>query len=164
MPAGKTYSSIATTTLSSSSTTVTFSSIPATYTDLVVVTSPLGVGEELVLQFNGDTSSVYSSIILWGNGSVAGSYRSFSLNSALLNYYAPVGSSQSVQIINVMNYANATTYKNVISRASAVAGGTESTAALWQSTAAINSMTFKQKNGGNFTTGSIFTLYGIAAA
>jgi hypothetical protein len=76
MPAGNTYESIATQTLGSSSGSITFSSIPSTYTDLVIVFS--GTTAALVavdIQFNGDTSTNYSRTIISGNGSTASSDR-----------------------------------------------------------------------------------------
>jgi hypothetical protein len=63
MAAGNTYEAIATQTLGSAAASVTFSSIPGTYTDLVIVCTPLRVtagAEELVFQFNSDTGSNYS--------------------------------------------------------------------------------------------------------
>jgi hypothetical protein len=77
MAAGATYFPIATTTLGSSSASVTLSSIPSTYTDLLLVcnltanTAPLNMG----IRFNSDTSSLYSGTALGGNGSTAASTR-----------------------------------------------------------------------------------------
>jgi hypothetical protein len=167
MAAGNTYVAIATNTLASATATVTFSSIPSTYTDLVIVTSPLRVttgAEELVMQFNGDTATNYSSTILYGSGSAAGSTRTSSQTYAYLNYYSNVSQTQSVQIYSIMNYANTTTYKTVIGRANTADSGVDAAVALWRSTAAITSVAIKLKNGNNFNTGSVFSLYGIAAA
>jgi hypothetical protein len=163
MPA--TYEPIATTTLGSAATTVTFSSISSTYTDLILVAAPLSsAAEELVMQFNGDTSAVYSATIVWGSGSSAGSVRSTGQNSAVLNYYASVGGTQNTQIFNVMNYANTTTFKTIIGRAGRSDSGVDATVALWRNTSAINSVALKLKNSNNFLTGSTFTLYGVKSA
>lgn len=164
MAAGPTYTPIATTTLSSATSSVTFSSISGSYTDLILVTTPLGAGEELIMQFNSDTGSNYSSTILWGNGTTAGSYRTTSQTYAYLNYYTSPGTTQQTQIYNIMNYANTATCKTLIGRASKADGGAEAVVALWRSTAAITSVVLKQKLGGNFSTGSTFTLYGVLNA
>jgi hypothetical protein len=160
-----TYDKIATNTLGSAASTVTFSSIPSTYTDLVLVAAPLSsAAEEMVMQFNGDTSAVYSATILWGSGTAAGSIRSTAQNSAVLNYYGSVGSTQNNQLFSIMNYANTTTFKTVIGRANRSDSGVDATVALWRNTAAINSVALKLKNSNNFLTGSTFNLYGIKAA
>lgn len=165
MPAGNTYESIATQTLGSAAASVTFSSIPGTYTDLILVAAPLSsAAEELVMQFNGDTSAVYSATILWGSGSSAGSIRSTNQNSAVLNYYASVAGTQNTQIFNVMNYSNATTFKTIIGRAGRADSGVDATVALYRNTAIVNSIALKLKNSNNFIAGSTFSLYGIKAA
>jgi hypothetical protein len=167
MAAGNTYEAIATQTLGSTTTSITFSSIAGTYTDLVLVAAPLrstSGGEELVMQFNGDTSGPYSSTILWGDGTTAGSYRATNQSSIILNYYASVSTAQNTQIFNIMNYANTTTNKTVIGRAGRSDSGVDAIVGRWPSTAAITSIVLKLKNGGSFNTGSVFSLYGIAAA
>ena len=74
-----TYTLINSNTLAATATSVTFSSIPATYTDLMVVLSTRttsttgGAGDlEGYLSINGSTSG-YSYIVLYGSGSAAGS-------------------------------------------------------------------------------------------
>ena len=58
-----TYTPIATTTLGSGQTSVTFSSISGTYTDLILIASASNTGgaTNIRLQFNGDTATNYSS-------------------------------------------------------------------------------------------------------
>ena len=75
-----TYIPIASTTLSSSAASVTFSSIPATYTDLVLKVSARTnrtgtTSQEMRLRFNGSTSNEYSNTALWGNAGTATSER-----------------------------------------------------------------------------------------
>ena len=75
MTSGPTYTPIATQTLGSSAASVTFSSIPGTYTDLMLISFAQGQASggdnRLVLQFNGDTATNYSSTYLIGNGTTA---------------------------------------------------------------------------------------------
>ena len=77
MAAGSTYTPIATTTASGSASSVTFSSIPSTYTDLVIVADILGAAStaDAVLRFNSDTTSNYSETVIRGDGSSAASAR-----------------------------------------------------------------------------------------
>ena len=73
MPASNTYESISSVTLTSNSTTVTFGSIPQTYTDLVlvIVAKITSGGLDMFIRFNSDTGSNYSYTQLYGNGTSA---------------------------------------------------------------------------------------------
>lgn len=163
MAAGSTYTPIATNTLGSATSSVTFNSFSG-YTDLILVTagtaSTSGAGW---LTFNGDSptsGSNYSNTSLYGNGATAGSYRRTSqarINDSL--FYG----TQCNNIFHIMNYANTTTYKTVLLRANYPAGELNATVGLWRSTSAITSLTLTH-SGGNFSIGTTFTLYGIAAA
>jgi hypothetical protein len=70
-----------------------------------------------------------------------------------------------------MDYSNSTTYKTWLSRANRASSaldyqGTDAVVGLWRSTAAITSITVKNRRGGvdyNFASGSNFKLYGIQA-
>jgi hypothetical protein len=162
----KTYEPIATQTLGSSVSTVTFSSIPSTYTDLVITvnrfTSAL---DNLAVQYNGDTGTNYSFTNVWGSGSAAGSSRSTSATKGDLDYYAASEPSfPAPVIINIQNYANTITYKTTLARGSNSARGVDATVVLWRSTSAINSILFKNNGGSNFTSGSMFTIYGVKSA
>lgn len=170
MAAGSTYTPIATTTLGSAQSNVTFNSFSG-YTDLVIVGN-CGIsnaGTTLSLRFNGDTNNVYSETTLSGNGSSATSSRSPNITNAYLNDSTAFNSSLEANIIfNVMNYANTTTYKTVIGRVNrATTGSYPGSAAwvnLWRSTNAITSISIFPTDNSNIIQGSTFTLYGIAAA
>jgi hypothetical protein len=166
MAAGSTYTKIASTTLGSAAASVTFSSIAATYTDLVlVVNGTISTNSwDLYVRFNGDTGSNYSVTRLWGNGTSPGSNRLSNDNLIQTTYYGSLGTEQSNQILNVMNYSNTTTYKTMLVRANRAGQGVDASVGLWRNTAAINSLTLLLFSGGQFATGSTFNLYGIAAA
>ena len=165
MPAGSTYTPIATTTLGSAATSYTFSSIPSTYTDLVLVATPLSSSPaNFSFQFNGDTGSNYSATGLAGSGSSTASWRQVNSTVPYLGYYSYSHTGQSNNIISIMNYANTTTYKTFLCRANNAAAGVEGIVGLWRSTAAITSIKVLFTGGGNIEAGSTFTLYGIAAA
>lgn len=159
-----TYDKIAATTLSGSS-TYTFTTIPATYTDLVLVLGSLtfSSGGNPQIQFNSDTATNYSNTDLYGNGTSAGSTRNTSNNYINVGFSATNGSATepSTIIVQVMNYANSTTYKTLLSRGNRAGGEVQTNVGLWRSTAAITSMTVKVGSGS--LTGTA-TLYGIKAA
>jgi hypothetical protein len=169
MPAGNTYEAIATQTLGSAAASVTFSSIPSTYTDLVLVcnfeTSSNAIAG-VYIQFNGDTSTNYSSTNLIGNGSTAESSRASSSSFFRISGYGTgtANTLTNVAIVNIMNYANSTTYKTTISRSAIASLGTGANVGLWRATpSAITSLTLTGESQ-NLSTGSTFTLYGILAA
>ena len=161
-----TYDKIATNTLGSAVASVTFSSIPATYTDLVLVmnTQPTTGIPEISIQLNGVTSASYSSNVITGSGSVASATRQTNATSSRIGYNA-VSSVTNAQnaIVNFMNYASTSIYKTFISRGNNANYGTELTTGLWLSTSAINSITVLLASS-TFVAGSTFTLYGIKAA
>ena len=165
MAAGKTYEPIATQTLGASATSVTFSSIPSTYTDLVLVlvAKTTSSGQNLYINFNNDFTSLYSRTLMFGNGSTAGSNRNSS-QTAILDFYVGLNvSGDSLHIINIMNYSNTTTNKTILWRNGRTGEATQAIVGLYRSTSAINRIDLSCL-GLNIATGSTFTLYGIAAA
>jgi hypothetical protein len=160
-----TYEPIATTTLSSTSTGITFSSFSG-YTDLVLVSSVKNTSLYLDfwIRFNSDTGSNYSNTVLYGNGSSAGSARASSATKINLTYsgYADTGS-YNVITTYIMNYSNSTTYKSVLSKSSTAAWGVDAVVGTWRNTAAITSIDILPSSS-SWASGSTFTLYGIKAA
>jgi hypothetical protein len=159
----KTFEPISTQTLGTSATTVTFSSIPQTYTDLVlIVNSIMTTGDDgHGLQFNGDTAGNYSSTGVGGTGSAAYSYRGS--NSIKIDG-GRAGTSWSNSVFHIMNYSNTTTYKSVIARGNNPAATVQWNGATWRSTSAISSIVISIFNNQSMLSGSTFTLYGIKAA
>jgi MinD-like ATPase involved in chromosome partitioning or flagellar assembly len=162
-----TYEPIATNTLGSNTTTITFSSISGSYTDLVLVCQiqrSTATGTYLAMQFNSDTGSNYSSTFLGGDGTTAASARYSNRTDINLDYYAsPQNNSWTIRNISINNYSNTTTYKTVLNRANDASKGTDAGVHLWRSTAAISTITLTMPSN-DFITGSTFTLYGIKAA
>lgn len=158
-----TYVPLYTTTLTSAASSVTISPISGAYTDLVVVVSGATTSgaNNCRYYFNGDnTSGLYSRTTLTGNGTSAISSRGTASNYA---YAADATTTQSANIINVMNYANTTTFKTAISRGGAGNNATTTRVNLWRNTAAITSITV-DTDGSTWLAGSTFSLYGIANA
>ncbi len=169
MPAGITYTPIATTTLGSAASSVTFSSISGSYTDLVLVVNAKGTGftgsgTYPYVRYNSDSNTNYSRTWLAGNGSTASSSRGSSENLQYLVGGTYIDGTFSYNsITQFMNYSNTTTYKTMLSRANNAGVQVDALVGLWRDTSAITSIVIYSSSG-NFDTGSTFSLYGITAA
>ena len=163
MAAGSTYTPIATTTVSGTSTTsITFNSFTG-YTDLVIISQFKSTTSSIQMQFNGDTGSNYSTTRMYGYGSGYASDRL--TNVSQIDFSIGGTSDWNMTIANIQNYANSTTYKTCLARLSNPSDtGAEAQVSLWRNTNAITSLTIKQSGAGYFNAGSTFTIYGIAAA
>lgn len=172
MAAGNTYTQIASTTLGSAASSVTFSSIAGTYTDLIIVVNArgnnAGTTDQVAIRFNSDTTTNYSRTILYGTGSAAASARTSNDSKILIDYVAGDTAAAGTFggcYINVMNYANTTTFKTVLSRAGTAGDLVEANVGLWRATpAAITTILIYPGIGTQWLTGSTFNLYGITAA
>lgn len=172
--AAVTYVSLATTTVSGSTTnSVSFSSFSG-YTDLIIVANGYTLTSDISqrIRFNSDTGNNYSLTYLGGNGTTASSGRTTSGSGIYANYLTGWNSSSTTTsnwIFQIMNYANASTYKTCLSRANTATGGsypgTEALVGLWRSTSAITTISVEAGYSGThyFASGSTFTLYGIGA-
>ena len=165
MAAGSTYTPIATTTLGSAQASFGFTSIPSTYTDLVLV---IQVAETTngfyYIRYNNDSSTIYSRTYLSGNGTSAASGRT-TASAGISAAGNPAFPSATISTFNIMNYANTTTYKTALQRQNNAGGGVEADVWLWRSTSAISSIYVHSAYGSaTLETGTNATLYGITAA
>ena len=166
-----TYVKIAAMSGTGSSGIITFSSIPQTYTDLLVKISARASTDTqsapTLISVNGNTSNLTSRRILGTGGSAIS--QSGSGNSGVggvlttgNDFTASVFGSGEVYI---PNYTSTTTNKSISIDSTTENNASGSyialTALLWSSTAAITSLTFTQEVG-NTATNSTFTLYGIS--
>ena len=163
------YDSIATTTLSSSQTTITFSSIPSTYTHLQLRGIARSTGSSsMKLRINSDTGSNYSYHQLYGNGSTVSSngYASFTtMYIANLPVAADGANLFDGFVIDILDYANTSKYKTFRSLNGFDANGSgyialESDA--WLNTSAVTTLEFTTSVG--IAQYSSFALYGIKGA
>lgn len=164
MAAGATYSQIATTTISGSSTnSISFSSIPSTYTDLVIVLNAANTvgGYDTIVRFNDDTNSNYSFTRVSGDGTNPVSGRGS--NQTGFNWAGYLGTTIGTVVTQIFNYANTTTNKTALSRSSSSEFGPWASVGLWRSTSAITKVTITFASQ-NFASGSTASLYGIVAA
>jgi len=149
---------LATTTLGASASSVTFSSIPADYRDLILFADyEMATTGPPIIRFNGDSGANYSRLYMGGNGGVQNGSGSTG-TSYEIGYFA--GGDRVRTITQIMDYST-DKYKTVLDRINNT--GTYKTvvgmAARWGSTSAITSIYYGA--GTNFAAGSIFSLFGI---
>lgn len=160
MAAGNTYTILATTSGSGTS-SITFSSISGSYTDLVlVVGGTVSSGVSCYIEINSDTGANYGYLNLNGSASGAASAMGTSQTSM---YYGPMHDQGNTIIMNFNSYANTTIYKTVTFRQNSNLT-TSITAGRWNSAAAITSIKVVTGGAQTFPSTTKFTLYGIAAA
>ena len=171
-PTGSMYH-IASTTLSTASSTVTFGSIPADYTHLQIrvlskSTTTTGTDAYGILRFNTDSGANYSYHGLYANGSaaygdIAGANTTFALFYDTMRSATGFENKFGVTVIDVLDYGNTNKYKTV-----RALGGYDSndygfialTSSNWRNTAAISTVTLTLGSG-DFATYSSVSLYGI---
>jgi len=166
MPA--TYEPIATTTLGSAASSISFTSISTAYTDLRLVLfnipSTSFVGTRLSL--NGSPSGASHSFTqLYGNGTNALSQRTTSTDAFYVTDPYPNHTGVYMVTMDIFSYRG-NTNKIMLSTAASDGNGSgyiESTVGRWNSTAAITSL-YLTTTSGNFNTGTTATLYGILKA
>lgn len=176
---GGAYESIATVTVGTDATSISFSSIPSTYASLHIrMMSRMNAYNANAnitsrLTFNGDTSSTYWFHWLEGNGSAAsagGSSNTYiNIRSSVMDTADSNTNAFAVGIIDIHDYAStnknktvrylAGNEKNVANTAYRITAGS----GLWSSTSAVNSITLTNEID-KYETGSVFSLYGIKGA
>lgn len=156
-----TYESLASTTLGSAQSSVTFSGISGIYTDLILIAQAKFTANPSYsgIVFNNDSGSNYSSTFLRSTGSAASSGTNTNAGQISSGSYS---TNFTLDIFNIQNYSNSTVYKCVLYKTNQnndvlLRTGT------WRNTAAITSVKY-QIDSGNLDVGSTFTLYGVKAA
>jgi hypothetical protein len=165
MPA--TYEPIATTTLGSAAATITFSSIPSTYTDLrlVLVASSVSGSNFVTITFNGTGGTAYSQTSVYGLGTSAITDQTTSqayINLAVSGLSTTI---PTMYTLDVFSYTGST-FKTSLFNSNEDKNGSGAVTAgvgLWRNTAAINTLGISKPTG-NYTIGTTATLYGILKA
>lgn len=161
------YFSIASTTVGSAVSSVTFSNIPSGFTHLQVrIIGNSSAADNASFQFNGDTGNNYNRWRLSGINATVGAAVGVSLPGAYVfsslgfpstsNYFG-------ASIIDILDYGNTNKYKTMRSLSGADInsnGGVELTSNVWLSTAAITSMNIAAY-AGNWNTNTRISLYGV---
>jgi hypothetical protein len=155
-----TYVPLATITLGSTDTQILFSSIPATYRDLICVVSGTAVTTG-VMQFivNGNTTG-YDRVAMGGTGSVT--FSSVDTNQSSFRG-GDMSTQRSTFIYQALDYSASDKHKTFLLRYDRPEGQVVAQAGRWPNTAVINSVQLQMENGSSFSIGTTFSLYGIAA-
>jgi hypothetical protein len=168
------YESIATTTLTTATSSITFSSIPSTYTHLQIrFSARSSVRERIDLTFNSDTGSTqYSAHRLYGffDGSVMSTASEARIDRAAIWLMSGSGVPTSTSVfaggvLDVLDYCNTNKYKTTRTLAGYDDNGTLGQfitldSGFWKSTSAITSLTMTMASG-SFQQYSSFALYGV---
>lgn len=165
------YDSIATASGTGSSGTITFSSIPSTYTHLQIrgISRNSYPSSQTNVRFNSDTGSNYSNHMFYGEGNAA--YAAQNASQTFFRFYGLSYSSltagiMSGHIIDILDYANTNKYKTARTLGGFDANGSGEQglfSGLWMSTTAVTSIDLIATSG-NWTTDTRFALYGIKGA
>lgn len=152
--------------------TVTFSSIPSTYKSLQIrytvrASTGLATNQDLRVRFNGDSGTNYARHNLTGNGASATSNAAITQAQWQINDGATDTTTLSNTfvggVIDLIDYASTSKTKTVRNLWGYDANGSGIISlydGLWNSTSAINSISFTIPTG-NYATGTSFALYGI---
>jgi hypothetical protein len=159
-----TYTALATRTLTGTASSVVFSTIPATYRDLILVcsgTSSNTAINSIFVRFNSDAGSNYPFVQMYGTAAGAGSNTS-TTTGAIAGL--TISSSVNTNITQIMDYSATDKHKTTLSRQNSMGDSyVRASASRWTNTAAITSITCFIDTGANFNSGSTFSLYGIVA-
>ena len=159
---------------SAGASSITFSSIPSTYTHLqiraIARTDRASEGDALGMQFNGDTSNNYSRHQLNGDGSSASGDGAANTTFMQINRFTGASANTSVfgvMVADVFDYANTNKFKTVRT----LGGYDNNTSGLitlnsgnWRNNAAVTSITLYSINSASLVQYSSFALYGIKGA
>jgi hypothetical protein len=160
------YIALATVTLGSTDSEIVFSSIPATYKDLVLVAQVKASStvDNMNLRLNADTGSNYSYVIMRGLGSGSGSSSSESGQTFMRADLFGSGVEtdfDNFYIIQIMDYSATDKHKTVLNRMNNSSQNTGAIAGRWASTTAVNQVSIFI-NSTTFAIGTTVSLYGVA--
>jgi hypothetical protein len=166
------YIPIASQTLGSSASSVTFSSIPTTLNgktlrDLVLVISAKSSSASnftaIAGTLNNDSSSIYNFVYMAGTGSAATSDVTSNFFEARFSRSLSNTDFELVKI-DFLDYAQTNKHKVMLARAGtsgSAAPAVAATALRYASTNAITTITLTLNDGSSYLTGSTFSLYGL---
>ena len=161
------FESIATATGTGSSATITFSSIPSTYKHLQIRYIARGSTDNVsYVRFNSDTGANYSDHMLYGGGTTANVLSDVNNTRMGQLRHSDTTSIVGVGIVDILDYTNTSKYKTMRALTGCDFNGSGivmMTSGSWRNTNAITSITLNV-DGGNYTTDTVFALYGIKGA
>jgi hypothetical protein len=155
-----TYTPIASVTLSATASEIVFSGLPQTFRDLIVVLNGTGtVSDNQRARFNGDTSSIYTTVFARGNGSSATSGTS---SDTQFTFGEIDNSVVCTNIMQVMDYAQTNKHKTVLQRSNDTTNSVFMFAGRYASTNAVTSISLYPASG-SYNSGTTFTVFGVIA-
>ncbi|CAB4157891.1 hypothetical protein UFOVP688_55 [uncultured Caudovirales phage] len=167
------FESIATSTAGSAVPSISFTSIPQTYTHLqirgIARSSNATNGDFIYVQFNTDTANNYTYHLLNSDGSSAISASGTSQAGAGAPRISAASDTANVfgaVVIDILDYANTnknTTIRTIGGYDANGSGSSRLTSGVWLNTAAVTSIAIKSGNAGNLAQYSSFSLYGVKA-
>jgi hypothetical protein len=152
-----TYTLLDSVTLTSSASSVTFSSIPAGGDLVLHVSGAMTSASDIEARFNGDSGSNYYRVRMYGNGSSTSS-QAFTQTGAKFTF----GTSVNSAILQIMDYSATDKHKTVLSRNNWTGEWVEASAIRWANTSAITTISVTGEN--DFAAGCTFHIYNIAKA
>jgi hypothetical protein len=166
------YESISTVTVGAGgASSITFSSIPSTYTHLQLRLSArevTGGFDQMYMRVNGDTGANYSKHNVGGSGAsglvYGGSASTSSVSIGVIGGSNQVANTFSVSVTDFLDYANTSKYKTIRALSGIDSNGTGYNwfaSGLWQNTNAITSINIFPTGATDFAQYSHFALYGI---
>ena len=156
-----TYDLIASNVLTSSAASVTFSSIPATYRDLVLVADALSTSSTaLEIEFNSDSGNNYYIVQMHGDGSSAAS--GTETWSAFYPYAGVTNTNRMLAVVQIMDYSATDKHKSILARSNRADQRVAANAGRWANTNAITSIKLTA-SGHSLASGTTFYLYGIVS-
>ena len=159
-----TYEPITTVTATGGNSILVMSSIPATYTDLILaVNGNNSADDEFQLRFNSDSGSNYRVLFLYGEGTAPTAAEYISTTYAQMGGIYSTGTRTGSNFINIGSYSNTNVHKTVVSIANS-GNYIQFRTNTWRSTSAINRIDAFLASGSTFTNPTTFSLYGIKAA
>lgn len=158
-----TYEPIATVTATGGTSILIMSSIPQSFTDLVlIVNGNNNVDDEFRLRFNNDAGLNYRVLFVYGSSGGVSSSEYVGTNYAQIGGIYSTGTRTGQVMANIFSYSNGNINKVVSSIASS-GNYIQFRTNTWRSTAVITQIDAFLA-GGTFTNPTTFTLYGIKAA
>lgn len=168
------FEAIASTTLSSSASSITFSSIPGTYEHLQLrvygKTNTTGVTSlNMGLRLNSDTGTNYAWHIIYGDGSGTVVDRQTSDTQYLFGNFPSQDATNhfGVLITDIVDYASTNknkTMRSLVGWENNGSGQSWFSSGLWINTAAVNSLTVRLYGTGDLASGTVASLYGLRSS
>ena len=153
---------LATITLQVAAPLITFSGIPNTYRDLILVVraNTTSSFDPISMVFNSDTTTTRAGVHMTGNGSTAssGTYTDLRLGDIYSTFNAP-----SLFVVTIADYSATDKHKTYLSRGNQSGNYANAIAGRWASNNAVSSISLSGQYSGSFSVGSTFSLYGRIA-